>query len=406
MQAPTSAQAPARSVRLHYLDWLRVVAILMVFLFHSVHVFDFGDWSIKNAEQSELITIILTVLSMWGMPFFFLIAGTSVSFALQRRTPNQYLRERTKRLLIPFIVGSLVFWLPMVYFEWSNKVQLGKLAISFEENLRANAQYYAQLGLSPIWLAFGKHFWFLGFLFAFAVFTLPLFIWFKREQGSRLMAWLAHFSEYRGGILVLAPGLILIRLCLQPFFPSQHDWADFFFEMGFFALGFVLFADERFARAIRRDWWILLGVGTLAVIGLIAMYGAGMPVLEWNSTPSIPQFYLLHTVVSLVAFCYCLVTLWVGMRWLDFTNQLLGDAQEAVLPFFMLHQPVIILIAYYVVQWQMGLVPKLMTVVVASFVVTVGLYQLAVRPFGPIRMLFGMSSAPPKKLPLEQARAR
>ena len=37
------------AVRLYYLDWLRVLAILMVFLFHAVHVFDFGSWQIKNA---------------------------------------------------------------------------------------------------------------------------------------------------------------------------------------------------------------------------------------------------------------------------------------------------------------------------------------------------------------------
>jgi peptidoglycan/LPS O-acetylase OafA/YrhL len=37
-------------VRLHYLDWLRVLAILMVFLFHAVHPFDFGEWHVKNVE--------------------------------------------------------------------------------------------------------------------------------------------------------------------------------------------------------------------------------------------------------------------------------------------------------------------------------------------------------------------
>ncbi len=88
------------SVRLHYLDWLRVLAILMVFLFHAVHPFDFGDWQVKNVEQSEIITIILLLLSIWGMPFFFLVAGAASWFALQKRTASQYLRERLNRLLI------------------------------------------------------------------------------------------------------------------------------------------------------------------------------------------------------------------------------------------------------------------------------------------------------------------
>jgi hypothetical protein len=52
------------SARLHYLDWLRVLAILMVFLFHAVHPFDFGDWQVKNTEQSEIISIILIPLAI------------------------------------------------------------------------------------------------------------------------------------------------------------------------------------------------------------------------------------------------------------------------------------------------------------------------------------------------------
>lgn len=59
-----------KSTRIHYLDWLRVLAILIVFLFHAVHSFDYGGWHIKNLQQSEILTIILTILGLWGMPFF------------------------------------------------------------------------------------------------------------------------------------------------------------------------------------------------------------------------------------------------------------------------------------------------------------------------------------------------
>src|SRR4030042_3150683 len=103
MQGNAPAQ-PAGGVRgparLHYLDWLRVIAILMVFLFHAVHVFDFGGWQIKNAEQSEILTIVLTLLSLWGMPFFFLVAGAASWFALQRGAPRQYGMEGVQPPLI------------------------------------------------------------------------------------------------------------------------------------------------------------------------------------------------------------------------------------------------------------------------------------------------------------------
>ena len=198
----TSQQASSpmqRPVRLHYLDWLRVLAILMVVLFHAVHPFDFGGWHIKNAEQSEIITILLILLSLWGMPFFFLVAGAASWFALQRRTPGQYVSERFKRLLVPFIVGTILFRPIVTYLEWMNRVQRGDLAVSFQEFLSMIAHEYASLGFSPGWFGFGEHLWFLGFLFSFALITLPLFLWLKREPGRRIVSRMAGLCEHRGG---------------------------------------------------------------------------------------------------------------------------------------------------------------------------------------------------------------
>lgn len=67
-----------KSTRLHYLDWLQVLAILGVFLFHAVHPFDdLVDWHIKNTEKSVLATFYTGFFNLWGMPFFFLMAGAT-----------------------------------------------------------------------------------------------------------------------------------------------------------------------------------------------------------------------------------------------------------------------------------------------------------------------------------------
>ena len=72
----------------------------------------------------------------------------------------------------------------------------------------------------------------------------------------------------------------------------------------------------------------------------------------------------------------------VGMRSLDFTNRGLEYTQAAILPFFVLHQPVIMTIAFFVVQWQASIAVKLVTVVLSSFVVTLALYELVIRRVG------------------------
>ncbi len=384
-----------KTLRLHYLDWLRVLAILMVFLFHGVHPFDFGDWQVKNVDQSEILTIALLFLSMWGMPFFFLVAGASSWFALQRRTAHQYISERFYRLLIPFFVGSILFS-PIEYTcENLNKIQRG-LQTSFQGFLSVFSTFNPLLlrfpGFSPRWFGQGYHLWFLGFLFAFALITLPVFIWLKKEPGQRTLAWIASLCERRGGILLSIIPAAIIYCLLLPLFPEEHDWADFAFQMYFYAVGFILLADERFIRVVRRDWPLLLTVGCVVLLGLVGAYLMGLPVLTWSETPGIPAFYVIQSLRSAIAICFSLTMLFVGMRFLDFTNRWLRYGQEAALPFFVLHQPVIIVIAFFVVQWNAGIALKLPIVVLSSFVVSIALYELIVRRIRPLRLAFGMKS--------------
>ena len=65
-------RTPARE-RLAYLDWLRVVALVGVFLYHCLQPFSTDDWYVKNAELSEAITIPISFFGTWGIGFFFLI---------------------------------------------------------------------------------------------------------------------------------------------------------------------------------------------------------------------------------------------------------------------------------------------------------------------------------------------
>ncbi|UCC51023.1 MAG: acyltransferase family protein, partial [Anaerolineaceae bacterium] len=335
---------------------------------------------------------------IWGMPFFFLLAGAASWFALRRRTASQYLRERINRLLVPFILGTILFSPLELYMEWANKVQRGVVTISLQEFVTRplDASNYLSL-ISPRWFGYGFHLWFLGFLFSFALITLPCFLWLNNGAGQRFVSRTAELCEHRGGILLFTVPLAISQSLLSPSFPEDHDWADFAFQMLFFVLGFLLFANERLTRTIWRDWWILLSVGTLIVLGLVGMYLTDLPVVEWSETPGTVLFYVLQFLGSAIALCYSLTMLFVGMRFLDFTNQWLRYGQEAALPFFVLHQPVIIIIAFFVVQWHVGIWIKLPIVVLSSFLVSVGLYELIIRRIHPLRFVFGMKSQGPNK---------
>jgi len=81
---------------------------------------------------------------------------------------------------------------------------------------------------------------------------------------------------------------------------------------------------------------------------------------------------------------------YIGMRYLDYTNKWLQYAREASYPFFLVHQPVIVFIAFYAVQWEVGLLIKLLVVVIGSFAGSLALYELLIRRIKPVRVLFGI----------------
>ena len=384
-----ATQRDQPAARLYYLDWLRVLAVIGVFLFHAVHPFDLTPWHIKNAEQSTAVTLFIVFLFPWGMPFFFLLAGASSWFALRRRSGRQFVQERFSRLLVPYVVGALLLMPVMLYFEWRHKLQTGLLTGSYLEFVLNR-----NVGFTPIWFgSLGYHLWFLGFLFSFSIICLPAFLWLKGETGSRLVARLAAVLRHRGAILLFAVLPAILRLALHPFFPQEHSWADFFVLLSFFLLGYVLYADERFLEAIRRDWRIILGVGIVATIA-----GVALVVLSGNldvyQAPASPLDFLFWALVSLDGWCWTLFILYVGMRYLDFTNKYLKYGQDALMPFFVFHQPVIIILAYYAVQWPAALFIKLLFVVVGSFAVTLGLYDLLIRRSRRLSQAFGVKTSP------------
>jgi glucan biosynthesis protein C len=378
---------PQASVRLHYLDTLRVLAVFMVVLLHTALPFTMVDWQVNNAETSVVASVFfIAFLAPWGMPFFFLLAGATAWFALRRRTARQFASERVRRLLIPFLVGSALFTPIEAYIEWMSRTNLkGNYAGSYLQFLFVERFG----GWNPLlfgWL--GYHLWFLGFLFTFSLMALPFFTWLKGEAGRRLVSRLAKLCEHRGGVLVFILPLVLIQLSLRPFFPEEHNWGDFFHHLVFFLAGYLLYADERFLRAVRRDRWLVFSVAVACFLGLTITVGLGED--SWLFDPSVPWFYVLWALTPIDAWCWSLFMLFVGMRFLDFSNQWTRYGQEAVLPFYVLHYPVVLTIAFYVVQWQAGVTVKMLAVTVGSFVVTLGIYELLVRRVGPLRTLFGI----------------
>jgi peptidoglycan/LPS O-acetylase OafA/YrhL len=383
---PTGREPP----RLHYLDWLRVIAILGVWFYHAARPFMLTDSLISNTQRSSVLTLIFLVfLGTFGMPLFFTMAGAGSWLALRRRTGRQFTLERVHRLVIPFVAWSLLLSPFQCYLEWLNKRWYTGSFLGFIPLLVEDRLHSLLTRFSPsIFQAVGCHLWFLAYLFSFSLIALPLFLWLRGRGGNRILGWLGKLGDRRGGLLAFVLPIAGVRLLLQPFYPGYTDWTDFGYMLAYFVCGYVVYADERLLRAVRRDGRLAMTVGILStavmVVGLAVFGGA-----QWVMDPRTPGFYLGWTLVAINGWCWTLFALSLGMRCLNFRSRLLDYGQAMIVPFYVLHQPPVIAIAFCVVQWNAGIAVKLPVVVLASFAATIALCAL-VRAVRPAHALFGI----------------
>ena len=111
MNKPPTVMAENRDVgktgRLYYLDWLRVLAILVVFFFHCAKIFDYHTTDLFNEVRSPILSAFRDFNFLWLMPLFFSVSGAAVFFSLKPRRVWPFVKARITRLLIPLIfVGT------------------------------------------------------------------------------------------------------------------------------------------------------------------------------------------------------------------------------------------------------------------------------------------------------------
>jgi surface polysaccharide O-acyltransferase-like enzyme len=379
--------------RLHYLDWIRVLAIFGVFIFHTARPFDFIDWAVKNSELSLPATIFVVFLYPWGMPLFFMISGAGTYFALKRRSYTQYTVERVKRLLIPYIIGSMLLTPIQGYYEIIHKKLYSGTFFDFITHGKV-LQYFIvrfrDVGWNPrIFGAGGFHLWFLGFLFLYSLMAIPIFRWLSSENGSRFTDFLVKLVSKPVGIILWVIPLSLTQIVLNPYFPIQNDWADFLYQFLFFVYGYILFSDQRFLKALKKDWWLILFLSFISSVLILSTVSSG-----FTDSISVPQnltaLLIRWGVYSINSWAWIISLIIFGMRYLDYENNWLKYLKQAVMPFYLIHHPVIIAIAYYVVQWDTSTVIKILSVICGSFLTTLGIFELLIKRISPLGNLLGL----------------
>jgi glucan biosynthesis protein C len=359
-QMPGARAASAGQRRAAELDFVRAALVAGVLLFHAVHVFDPLDFYVKSDAEWDALVPIILFASLWGMPLFFLLAGTGIWHSLRARGRRAFVRERAVRLLVPFAVGTVLLVPPQLHVE---RAAAG-IGGSYADTLRTFFDVRLDLDF-PIPLegngAVGDfepaHLWFLAYLFAFSVVLLPLF-WRLRGGWSRVTPALA------AGVPIAA---------LEAVFATEDagGWNRTVYPV-LLLYGFLLAAEPRaraaVARVARRAGWCgLAGFLLLASAGLVyepedLMTGHAAVEIAWRFLKGLVAWLLLLGVLGLIG----------RLR----APTLSRRVNEAVLPVYVLHQTVVVVLAWLILQLDAPAGVQLAALVAGTVAGTLALYEL------------------------------
>ena len=392
-----STEEPAKHERLYYLDWLRVIAVFGVFLSHTGDIFDTLYWHTRQNDQGISWNGLATFGAEWGMSLVFLLAGASAWFALQSRSSRQFINERFKRLLIPFIVAFIVLSpfqaYIMSYFIASGYSHYQGDLLQFFTYFFEHIRIGGDLKFLTI---YGYHLWFLAFLYIISMMALPVLMYLKQARGSRIIVWLVALCKVPAGLFIFVPPIALIRILLWAPYPGYQGWADFYTWFIIFVFGFILYADNTFQAIIRKQGKIFVVVSVVCIVSLIiANFFGGLSTLE-NAANYSAGYMFYQLVISITMWSMTIAALYVAMVLLNFSNRFLQYTNQAILPFYILHEPVIIIIAFFVLAWDIPTGIKFVFVTTTSLLVTLAIYELLIRRIKPIRWLFGMKNPQPQ----------
>lgn len=360
--------------RLHFLDNLRWMAILLLFPLHAAFVFCAGWYSYYvMSPYSPVAAHCLTVaIEPWIMPLLFCIAGISTKFALQKRMPLAYLKERVVRLLVPFLAGVVLVCPVIAYF-----------ALKFHtgyEGSYAGAVVYFFSSVSAFPYTNGMvgefsvdHLWFLLFLFIVSLAALCLILLWRRLFGSRVIPLNASLPVL---LLLFVPAWLLNAAG-----PNMAGYSLQSYLL-FFLIGYALIASDEVQVSLEENWallgavWIALTIGVMWVGGIVL----GQWEFFWGSSP----------LFVLTGWTGALALLGAGRHLLNFSNIVTTYLSAASYPVYIIHHAVLVAVAYYLIAAPVPPIVQYSLIVLISLTATFACYEI-IRRIPVIRALFGVA---------------
>ena len=373
------------------LDWIRVMAILVVFVYHSTRFFSLSNWHVKNTNTYVWVEIWINFANLWMMPLFFIISGASLFFALSKtRGWKKFYNNKFSRLMVPVLFATITHSALQIYLERLNHGQFSGSFLSFLPGYFSGL--YLEIGGAGNFAFHGMHLWYLLFLFFYSLLCYPLFTWLT-GNGHQTLNRITNMFVLPGLIYLLFPIPLLILKLIIPhsvLSVGNGGWG-FLYYLWFLIAGFLIASSDKLAWQIRDNRGIsLLLASILTILYLYQCFSPSIIMFPGQISPWI------HSSLRFVcAWSWLFSILGFGMRHLSFDRPILGQLNEGVLPFYILHQTVLLWVGYYIMSMEIHDGLKWVIITIVSFSLIICLYMLIIRKIDLIRFLFGMKTSHP-----------
>lgn len=393
------------SSRQAYLDWLRIAAILGVLLFHSARPFmQDENWHISNVQRSDLLSEFNFWLSRFRMPLLFFISGAVSYYMLIKYDGKYFVRQRFQRLIIPLLFGMLIIVPPQIYLERVSQGYSGSFW-QFYPSIFKGVPY-------PEGNTSWHHLWFILYLFVYDLVSVPLFKWLLFGKGKRFteekLGWLAKGKNIY--LLMIPSMLVFAGLTLQ--FPTKNnlfdDWCMLIYWYLFVIAGYLVMCNQQLIESMVRNRRLsmLLAFGSIIFINCLRWNNAEPSDLLGESWRQSPITYLYLAVFPIIAWSWVLMLVGYAKKYMNRAHRIHSYVNEGLYPFFILHQTVIVTLAYYVVKVEESILAKYLFLVLVTLALCLFIYHTLIRPYNLVRIAFGMKPLKKEKITEAQAELR
>ena len=370
----------------HYgMDWLRIGAFGLLILYHVGMVFVPWGYHVKTEHPLDWVTIPMLASSAWRLPLLFGVSGFASAMLLARQGGRigAFLGSRTPRLLLPLAFGAAVIVPPQTWVELVTQHGYAKDYLTFWAG-----NYFTAGTIDGIIVPTWNHLWFVVYLW---VYTLLLGLLLLLPASWRGTLGRLAGRALSGPLVLLVPlALLYVRLAIH--WPGPEETHDLVHDLhaheayfGLFLFGFLLARSDLVWAAIRR-WWrvaaVLAVVGYAVVAALNILYFAGVRWDLWGGLTSavFRDLQGWNAIIALIG---------IADRYWNRDHRWRATLNEAVFPFYVVHQTVIVVVGYWLID--QGIPPAVQfTVLVAATVAGCWAFYLVGRSITPLRPFIGL----------------